>query len=341
MGLDYRVTCCPDGLMTDRRHNVRVLDATIRDGGCCNDWQFSHAFVKRTFEALAASGVDIMEIGYQTTPGLYDEDVVGPWRMCREDDLRRVARDTNMKLACMLDMGRVEIKDLRPAKDSLVDVLRIATYAKDIDKAIDILHGAQELGYEVFCNVMAVTVCTPQQVDVFLEKLRNSKVDNIAVVDSFGALYPHQLRYLVRKYKNWLRPEQKVGVHLHNNQQQAFANTMVAIDEGADFVDATIFGMGRGAGNCPLELLLMYLDDPKHDVAPILDLMEDYSALRDHLRWGYQAPYAITGWQNQHPRAAIKRMREMGVRESRAFWDQQNAKGSSNTKHRPVADWEY
>ncbi len=342
MGLDYRVKCCPDGLMTDRRRGVRVLDATIRDGGCCNNWQFSHDFVRRSYQALAASGVDIMEIGYQTTPGLYDDDVVGPWRMCREDDLRRVVGDnpTDMKIACMLDMNRIRVQDLRPARDSVVDVLRLATYGQDVDAAIDILHGAQELGYEVFCNVMAVTACTPQEVDAFLAKLHDSQIDNIAVVDSFGALYPHQLRYLVRKYKNWLRPEQRVGVHLHNNQQQAFANTIVAVEEGADFVDATIFGMGRGAGNCPLELLLMYLDDPTHDPVPILELIEEYSALRDHLRWGYQPPYAITGWLNQHPRAAIRRMNEVGVRNSSEFW-KELAKGGAPSNHKPVAEWEY
>lgn len=310
MGLDYRVRCCPDGLMTDRRRSVRVLDCTIRDGGCTNDWQFEPELVHRTFEALVRSGIDVMEIGYQTSPGVYEPGSVGPWRYCREDDLREVARASRMKLSCMLDMGRIEVSDLRPAEDSLVDVIRVATYAKDIEEAVGLLHAAQDLGYETYCNVMAVTTCTPQEVDHFLEVLRNSRIPNVAIVDSFGAMYPHHVRYLMRKYKNWLRADQAVGVHLHNNQQTAFANSIAAIDEGADFVDATIFGMGRGAGNCPLELLLMYLDDPRFDVKPILDLIDDYSALRDELHWGYHVPYGVTGWLNNHPRAAIARMRE-------------------------------
>jgi len=306
--------------MTDRRRTVEVLDCTIRDGGCCNNWHFDRALVRRTFESLVGAGVDIMEIGYQTSPGVFDPGSVGPWRHCSEEDLQSVARETEMKLACMLDMGRIEAKDLRPASDSLISVLRIATYARDIDGAIDVLHAAKELGYEVYCNVMAVTTCTPQQVDAFLERLRASDVDNIAVVDSFGAMYPHQLRYLVRKYKNWLRPEQRVGVHLHNNQQTAFANTIAGIDEGADFVDATVFGMGRGAGNCPLELLLMYLDDPRHDVRPVLSLIDDYMTLRRELNWGYNVPYAATGWLNEHPSSAIARMRAASP-ECLAFYD--------------------
>jgi 4-hydroxy 2-oxovalerate aldolase len=329
MGLDYRVKCCPDGLMTDRRHNVRVLDCTIRDGGICNDWNFDRDLVKKTVAALAASGVDIMEIGYRTGEGNADASKVGPWRFSREDDLRDVLVESNMKVAVMLDEGKASLDDLIPKKDSVVDVVRVATYAKDVGDAITLLEGAQELGYETFCNVMAVSTCTPQEVDDFLDKLRDSKIPNIAVVDSFGALYPHHVRYLIRKYKNWLRPDQKVGVHLHNNQQTAFANTIAAIDEGADFVDATIHGIGRGAGNCPLELLLMYLDDPRFDVRPILDLVDDYAALRDELRWGYHLPYVITGWLNIHPRSGIERMRRPDRYDCLEFFE-------TLTKNRPL-----
>lgn len=310
MGLDYRVRCCPDGLMTDRRRSVSVLDCTIRDGGCTNEWQFEPQLVQRTFDALVRSGVDVMEIGYLTAAGVYKPGEAGPWRYCHEADLRQVARTSRMKLAAMVDIGRYDIRDLKPAEDSLLDVIRVATYAKDIGEAISWCHAAQDLGYETYVNVMAVTTNTPQEVDRFLEVIRTSRVPNVTVVDSFGALYPHHVRYLIRKYKNWLRSDQKVGVHLHNNQETAFANTIAAIDEGVDFVDATIFGMGRGAGNCPLELLLMYLDDPRFDVRPVLELVDDYAALRDELRWGYHVPYAVTGWLNHHPNPAIGRMRE-------------------------------
>lgn len=310
MGLDYRVRCCPDGLMTDRRRSVSVLDCTIRDGGCTNEWQFDTDLVRRTFEALLRSGVDVMEIGYLTKDGVYAPGSCGPWRFCAETDLASVARASRMKLAAMVDIGRFDITTLKPKEDSLLDVIRVATYAKDIHEAVGWCTAAQELGYETHVNVMAVTTNTPQEVDRFLEVIRNSRVPNVNVVDSFGALYPHHVRYLIRKYKNWLRSDQKVGVHLHNNQETAFANTIAAIDEGVDVVDATIFGMGRGAGNCPLELLLMYLDDPRFDVRPILELMDDYAALRDELRWGYHVPYAVTGWLNHHPNPAIARMRD-------------------------------
>jgi 4-hydroxy 2-oxovalerate aldolase len=322
MGLDHRVRCCPDGLMTDRRRDVKVLDCTIRDGGCCNGWWFEPSLVKDTFNALSGAGVDVMEIGYQTSPGVFKPGEVGPWRYCEEELIQEVAEDNKIKLATMLDYGRFDLKYLKPAKDSLISIIRLAAYGKDIDGAIEILEGAQALGYEVFCNVMAVSTCTPQEVDTFLERLRQSTVENVAVVDSFGAMYPHHIRYLIRKYKNWLRPDQKVGVHFHNNQQSAFANTIAAIDEGADFVDATVLGMGRGAGNCPLELLLMYLDNPNHDVHPILPLMSRFAELRDSLKWDYHPPYAISGWLNVHPKSAIDKMRSPEPYELLAYYDE-------------------
>ncbi|MCB9678773.1 MAG: nucleoid-structuring protein H-NS [Alphaproteobacteria bacterium] len=334
MGLDYRVRCCPDGLMTDRRHNVKVLDCTIRDGGCNNDWLFSHELVGRTFDALVKAGVDVMEVGYWTSPGVYDPATTGPWRFCREDDLVRVVRASDMKLAVMCDMGRIRKEDIPPKGETAIDIVRVATYAKDVPEAVDLLQHCRELGYETFCNVMAVTTCTPQEVDAFLGVLRESAVQHIAVVDSFGAMYPHHVRYLIRKYKNWLRPDQGVGVHLHNNQETAFANTIAGIDEGADFVDATIFGMGRGAGNCPLELLLMYLDDPRHDVRPILELTDELADLRAELKWGYHVPYAVTGWLNLHPRSAIDRMR-LDRSAPREFYDTLTANRPRARHHEP------
>jgi 4-hydroxy 2-oxovalerate aldolase len=334
MGLDYRIRCCPDGLMTDRRRQVKVVDCTLRDGGICNHWQFSEELASRLAEALERSGVDVMEVGYQISPDRVNAQQDGPWRTCPEPLIARVFQDRDMKLACMVDHGRFDATSLRPAEDSVIDILRVATYGPDIQGAIETCEAAIDLGYEVYCHVMAVTTCTPQQVDGFLECLRGSRVTSVAVVDSYGAMYPHQIRYLMRKYKNWLRADQEVGVHLHNNQQTAFANAIAAIDEGADFVDGTVFGMGRGAGNVPLELLLMYLDDERHDVRPILELIDEFMPMRDDLKWGYQVPYGISGWLNRHPADAIDQMRQSPT-QSLEFYDSLTKDHPRNMHHRP------
>ena len=130
----------------------------------------------------------------------------------------------------------------------------------------------------------------------------------VYIVDSYGALYPKQARKLTRLYHNILSPAGKeVGMHAHNNQQCAFANTLEAKDLGAKWLDGTAFGMGRGAGNCHSEALVAYLNGKKYHVEPLLKLVEDWMLpMKERgIEWGYNTSYMLTGLTNQHPRTAI------------------------------------
>jgi 4-hydroxy 2-oxovalerate aldolase len=309
MSSDYRVRCCPDGLVTDRRRRIQVLDCTIRDGGISNDWKFDHKLVEMVFRALVEANIDYMEVGYRTQPdGKFDPSLIGPWRFCREEDLRRVVEPGRIKLSTMVDIGSVTPAEIPHKRDSVIDVVRVACYAHQLDEAFRIAEHCMESGYETFLQVMAVSEVEIPILDDVLRRVARSGVEALALVDSYGALYPYHVRFLVRKYQNYLGGRVRVGAHFHNNQQQAFANTIAAIDEGVDWVDATIHGIGRGAGNCPLELLLFYLDNPRYNVRPVLDLVDEFATLRDELRWGYHLPYAITGYYNVHPRSGIALM---------------------------------
>ncbi|MDH5567030.1 MAG: hypothetical protein OEY15_10220, partial [Myxococcales bacterium] len=130
----------------------------------------------------------------------------------------------------------------------------------------------------------------------------------MVIVDSFGHLYREQVDMLYRKYSAALEGTGKeIGIHAHNNMQLAFANTIEAIILGANRVDATMMGMGRGAGNCPMELLLGFLRNPKFSLRPVLKLIRDQiEPLRKSVEWGALVPYNITGQLNLHPRAAIE-----------------------------------
>jgi 4-hydroxy 2-oxovalerate aldolase len=178
-----------------------------------------------------------------------------------------------------------------------------------------------ESGYETFLQVMAISEVETSVLDQVLRRVARSGIPALALVDSYGALYPYHVRFLLRKYQNYLGEGVRVGAHFHNNQQQAFANTIAAIDEGVDWVDATIHGIGRGAGNCPLELLLFYLDNPRYNVRPVLDLVDEFATLREELRWGYHLPYAITGYYNAHPRSGIALMAREDRYKCRAFYE--------------------
>ena len=135
--------------------------------------------------------------------------------------------------------------------------------------------------------------------------MAKTNIDCVYVVDSYGALYCEQIEYLVKLYQEHV-PGKEVGIHTHNNQQLAFSNTIEGIIHNANYLDASLFGIGRGPGNCCLELLVGFLKNPKFNLSPILKFIQDYMLpLREQIEWGYIIPYMLTGILNEHPRAAI------------------------------------
>ena len=155
---------------------------------------------------------------------------------------------------------------------------------------------------------MAVSTVPERELSEGLEMLAESEAGAIYIVDSFGSLYSEQVHYLVRKYLHYAKASGKeVGIHMHNNLQLAYANTIEAIILGANMLDATMAGLGRGAGNCAMELLVGFLHNPKYRLRPILHCIQEHiEPMREKLKWGFDLPYMMTGILNQHPRAAMK-----------------------------------
>lgn len=289
------------------RPEIKVLDCSIRDGGLINRWQFSDEFVRATYKALSKAGVDYMELGYKASKEQFDPKEYGKWRFCDDEDVKRIIDgiDSEMKLACMVDIGRVEEEDIVPVNQSPFDLIRVACYIKEIDKAIALANMIMDKGYETTINIMAVSTNLEREIDEALNDLSKTNVPSIYVVDSYGAMYSEDVTFLVKKYLKAL-PGKTIGIHTHNNRQLAFGNTIQAIIDGANMLDASVFGIGRGPGNCCLELLISFLQNPKFRLRPILQLIQEhYLPLREKIEWGYIIPYLITGMLNEHPRVAI------------------------------------
>ena len=292
------------------RPDLKVLDCTIRDGGLANDHMFEDDFVKAVYETCVEAGIDYMEIGYKNSKKLFPRDKFGLWKHCDEEDVRRIVgeNNTDLKLAVMCDAGKSDWKTEVLHKDeSVLDMIRVAFYAHQISEAVDMIADAAEKGYEVTGNLMAVSTNTEQEVDQVLEMLGKSPVNVFVVVDSFGSMYSEQIEILVKKYLGYASPAGKtVGMHAHNNQQLAFANTIEGIIHGANRVDGSMAGLGRGAGNCPMELLIGFLRNPKFKIRPIYKVLQDQLLpLSRQVDWGPHVQYNITGQLNQHPRDAI------------------------------------
>jgi len=293
------------------RPEIKVFDCTIRDGGLMNNWGFSKTMVKEVFDGLARAGVDYVELGYRADKRQFDPKENGPWRFSDEEDLREVAYECGTKVSVMCDVGRTDYDTILPASESIVKMYRIATYAKDIDKAIHLANHCKQAGYEVCINLMAVSNVMEPVIDEALDQVAETDVEAVYLVDSFGYFYSEQIHFLADKYLSRCKGKQ-IGIHCHNNQQLAFANTVEGIIRGINWLDGSIYGMGRAAGNCTTELLLGFLKNPRYDLRPVLELIEKYFIdLHRKLQWGYEMPYMVTGILNVHPRSALQYMKEL------------------------------
>lgn len=289
------------------RPELKVLDCTIRDGGLVNKWQFSDELVRNNYIAVNDAGIDYMEIGYKASKEMFDPKEFGKWRFCAEDDVKKVLDGIELKtkLACMVDIGRVDEKDVLPFEQSIFDMIRIACYVPQIDKAIDLAKMIEDKGYETTINIMAVSTNLEKDIEEALKQLSKTKTPYVYLSDTYGYMYSEDITFLVNKYKTFM-PNKTIGMHTHNNRQLAFANTIQAIIDGVNIVDGSMLGMGRGAGNCPLELIVGFLKNPKYNLRPILKVIQEhYVELRNKHEWGYMIPYMLTGTLNEHPRAAI------------------------------------
>lgn len=299
------------GELMSFRPDIKVVDCTLRDGGLVNNFFFDDDFVKNLYMANVSAGVDYMEFGYKASKELFDVKEFGKWKFCDESDIREIVgdNDTDLKIAVMADVGRTDYKkDILPKEDSVIDMIRIATYVNTIPAAIEMINYCSELGYETTVNVMAISTAPENELDRALELLSESKADVIYLVDSYGSLYPEQIRAFAEKYTAVAEACGKlVGIHAHNNQQLAFANTIEACAYGVSYLDATLSGLGRGAGNCYMELLLGFLKNPKYSLNPTLKFIQNriLPLKKSGLTWGFDVQYMLTGQQNQHPRSAI------------------------------------
>lgn len=273
------------GDLISYRPDIKLLDATIRDGGLVNDFRFSDEFVKELYRTNIKSGVEYMEFGYKASKELFDVNAFGKWKFCDEADIRAIVGENDS----------------------------IATYTHQMPAALEMIKHCHDLGYETTVNIMAISASPEDDIEMALKLVCESPVDTIYLVDSYGSLYPEQVRELTQRYCDAAEAVgKKVGVHMHNNQQLAFANTIEGIAHGASLADATMSGMGRGAGNCFMEQMLSFLRNPNYKLDPTLKFIEKYIAEEREKGsvWGYDVPYMLTGALNRHPRAAIAFIKE-------------------------------
>lgn len=247
---------------------TKILDCSLRDGGHVNKWNFSDDCILATLNAAEKSSIDYFEVGY---------------------NLPKCISKHGIKIGLMLDA-----KNLRQVSEK-VDFIRIACYPHEITTAIQAVENLKEQGYEVFLHIMTADKFTDYKL---LKNWQNKHILNsIYFADSFGAFMPNDVEKIYKNLQDC--GFEKISFHAHNNLQLAFTNTIKAIELGAYSIDATTFGMGRGGGNLPIELLLKYM---QKDNSQYLELIKKYYIdLNKKTPWGYNFEALIGGLKNIHP----------------------------------------
>ncbi len=274
---------------------MKILDCTFRDGGYYTDWDFNETIVHSYLEGMNKLPVDYIELGYRNNP---EKEYLGKFGYSPVYLLKQSRKLSNKKLAVMLNEKSTKPEDLanltEPIK-GLVDMIRLAVDPKNMLRAVTLAKAIKQQGFEVGFNVMYMSKWS--QYDGFYDQLKsiNGIVDILNMVDSFGGVMPNEVADIIKKLRKNVNC--KIGFHGHNNLEMALANTLSAIECGVDSIDATILGMGRGAGNLNTELLLTYMnkDGMDLDFNALSDVITTFQPLFETYRWGTQLPYMISG----------------------------------------------
>ena len=279
------------------KRKYKIFDATLRDGGYYTNWDFDNQTVDAYIKAMNALPIDYLELGYRNNPS---KEYLGKYGYCPVNVLRHIRASCTKKLDVMLNEKSTRVEDLETLIKpivGIVDMIRIAIDPKNFDRAVILAKAVKEFGFEVGFNCMYMSRWLTDYPD-FIGKLYqiNGVADLFCMVDSFGGVTPQELTTIVREVRQ--ETTCPVGFHGHNNLQLGLVNTLTAIDLGLEYVDCTVLGMGRGAGNLNTELLLTYLNAQKGmavDFNVLGDVITAFTPLYEKYHWGTQLPYMISG----------------------------------------------
>ena len=282
---------------------TKLLDCTIRDGGHLNGWNFSEECVRASYYAAVKAGMDYFEIGYRFQN---PKPEWGKFATCEDNFLLNLfTPNEKCKISIMIDAGKCELDRFQDCKPELtpISLVRVATYPTKLDIAFKLCEGLKKKGYNVFLNFMAISEYKEEHYEMIKNWQHKDILESVCFADSFGSFLPDDITKYHEKLKSL--GFKNISFHSHNNLQLAFANSIQAMHEGFYCVDASIYGMGRGSGNLPAEIITGYLNksgNDKYNPVAYIDVIERfYLSLSQETPWGYKIQSLIGGLKNIHP----------------------------------------
>ncbi len=290
--------------------NIELLDCTIRDGGYINNWNFTDDLVSNCYETLNNSNINYMEVGFFNKKTDYKDTLVGKWFNLDNNIVNKTISKKTCKLVAMIDNANKDLSLITEAKDSPIDMFRVAFHKKEYTDALSFCQLLKTKKYKVCANAMATQNYTDAELEELIKLVVEYNIDYLYIADSYGCLYPEDLETIIGQYKH-LRQKYhgkfKLGVHLHNNLDNALSNAIICIKNNIDIIDSTIFGMGRGAGNLTTESLICYLlknATTNLILQPVLKFAQTYITpiySSKMTSWGYNLLYVLSAYHQVHP----------------------------------------
>lgn len=294
--------------MVINMRDIKLLDCTLRDGGYINDWEFGHSRIINIYERLIASGVEMIEVGFLDDRRPYDVNrAIFPNTASIRETFKTVNKKPPLMMG-MIDYGTCDIDNLEDCKDSILDGIRVIFKKHLMDEAMDFVQKVMDKGYVTTAQLVAASEYTDDDIKKISQLVNSIKPYAVSMVDTYGLFYPDTMLEMYRKLDESVDKDIRIGFHAHNNLQLGYANAMAFIDYRTDrniMVDGTLYGMGKSAGNDPIELVAPYLNAKcakNYDIAPMLEVIEEsIKEIYMQSPWGYRTQFYLSAENECHP----------------------------------------
>ncbi len=288
--------------------NIKLLDCTLRDGGYVNDWEFGHSNLISVLERLVNAKVDIIEVGFLDQRRAFDINrSIMPATEYVEHIYGRINKKDTL-IVGMIDFGTCDISNIQPCSDSYLDGIRVIFKKHLMHEAIEFCGQIKALGYKVFTQAVSITSYNDEELLELIELVNNLEPYAISMVDTYGLLQKENLMHYFTMLDKHLKPNIGLGYHSHNNFQLAYANCIEVLKTATSrtiVVDGTLYGMGKSAGNAPIELLTMHLNEQygkQYDINQMLEAIDgNIMKIYQKTPWGYNLFYYVAASNHCHP----------------------------------------
>lgn len=288
--------------------NIKLLDCTLRDGGYVNDWEFGHENLCSIFERVADAGVDVIEVGFIDERRPFDINrSIFPDTASIEKIYGNIKKRPQMVIG-MIDYGTCGLENIQPCEESILDGIRVIFKKHIMHEAMAFCAELKKLGYKVCSQLVSITSYNDEELMELIGLVNEVKPFAVGIVDTYGLLDPEKLTHYYEMLDMYVDASVAIGFHAHNNFQLAYANSRTFLDRESDrdiLVDGTLFGMGKSAGNAPIELVGMYMNQKYGKSYNIKAMLEgiDESVLDFYKKtpWGYKMYFYLSAYNRVHP----------------------------------------